>query len=189
MAVQVLSKEEVERLLSVPDLRTRHGARDRALLALMVLGGLRIAEVCSLRKEDAMEQGGVTRLSFIGKGGKRRTVTLPSAAAQALHAAMAKSTSLHIFPAQEKVSQHPFSTRGARWVVTQCFKAAGLPEWVHPHSLRHTCATMLLRATNGDMRTVQRTLGHSSPATTAKYYDGWDNTDADRAASALESYL
>lgn len=186
MAVQVLSRDEVTRLLDVPDLRTRHGRRDRALLAVMALGGLRIAEAAGLRRENVAVQDGVTRLTFDGKGGKRRTVTLPSLAADALRDAMEHSTSPFVFPGRCGAALSP---RGARFAVTRCFSAAGLPEWTHPHSLRHTCATMLLRATNGDMRTVQRTLGHSSPATTAKFYDGYNSTDSDRAAAAMERYL
>ncbi len=190
MAVQVLDKTEVTRLLNTPDLRTRHGKRNRALLAVMVLGGLRIAEATNLCYKDVVVQGKTTRLTFTGKGGKRRTVTLPPKAAQALHEHMARSPEVvYVFQAHDTNRLAPLSTRGARHAVTQCFKSAGLPDWVHPHSLRHTCATMILRATGGDMRTAQRTLGHSNPATTAKYYDGWDSTDSDRAANALEKYL
>lgn len=187
MAVQVLSKDEVTRLLAVPDTRCRHGKRDRALLAVMALGGLRIAEAASLRREHVQDRDGVLRLTFDGKGGKRRTVTLPGIAADALRDAMEHHRGDYLFPAHRK--GRPISPRGARYAVSQCFAAAGLPEWVHPHSLRHTCATMLLRATNGDMRTVQRTLGHSSPTTTAMFYDGYNSTDSDRAATAMETWL
>lgn len=189
MPVKVLTKDEVTRLLDAPDLRTRHGRRDRALLAVMALGGLRIAEAAGLRRQDVAVQDGVTRLTFDGKGGKRRTVTLPRLAADALHDALARHTSEWCFPGHDRQYTAPLSPRGARFVATRCFTAAGLPEWVHPHSLRHTCATFMLRATNGDMRTVQRTLGHASPATTAKFYDGYDSTDSDRAAAAMERYL
>jgi integrase len=189
MAVQVLTKAEVARLLDVPDLRRHHGARDRALIALMVLGGLRIAEASGLRRDEVHPSGGVVRLTFDGKGGKRRTVTLPRLAADAMRAVLATGEGEYCFPSRTRASTGPLTPRGARHIVTQCFRAAGLPEWVHAHSLRHTCATLMLRATNGDMRTVQRTLGHASPVTTAKYYDGYDSTDADRAATALEKYL
>ncbi len=187
MAVKVLSKEEVRRLLDVPDLRTRYGRRDRALLSVMVLGGLRIAEAASLRRENVSERDGVVRLTFTGKGNKLRTVTLAAQAAEAVLDTMVHTRGDYLFPAHRK--GRPISTRGARHASSQCFAAAGLPSWAHPHSLRHTCATMLLRATNGNMRVVQRTLGHSNPSTTARYYDGWDSTDSDRAAVALENYL
>lgn len=189
MAVQVLTKAEVTHLLSIPDTRCLHGHRDRALLAVMVLGGLRIAEAASLRRDNVADRDGVLRLTFDGKGGKRRTVTLPRLAADALREALASYKGEYCFPARNRQSTAPLSPRGARYVITQCFKAAGLPKWVHPHSLRHTCATMLLRATNGDMRTVQRTLGHSSPVTTALFYDGYNSTDSDRAAAAMEKWL
>jgi integrase/recombinase XerD len=186
--VQVLSKDEVGRLLEVPDLRCRSGRRDRALLSTMVLGGLRIAEASGLRRDEVFEVEGVVRLTFAGKGGKRRTVTLPTQAAAALLDHLNHSTGEFVFSARTDRSA-ALSPRAARYITQKCFASAGLPDWAHPHSLRHTCATMLLRATNGDMRTVQRTLGHSSPVTTAKFYDGYDSTDSDRAAVAMERWL
>lgn len=190
MTVKVLTKDEVERLLAVPDLRTRNGRRDLAFLSVMALGGLRIQEACTLRRDEVSDEGGVMRLTFTGKGRKLRTVTLPSRAAEAvrrtLHDFRRKPTE-YVFHGRSHLK--PMSVRGGRYIADQCFERARLEAWVHPHSLRHTCATMLLRATNGDMRTVQRTLGHASPATTAKHYDGWDSTDTDRAAAALERYL
>jgi len=153
----------------------------------MVLGGLRIAEACGLRRDEVFEHDGALRLTFNGKGNKLRTVTLPTVAADALRATLADHTKPYCFPTVHAGTR--LSVRGGRFVAAQCFTAAGLPEWVHPHSLRHTCATLLLRATNGDIRTVQRTLGHASPETTSRHYDGWNSTDSDRAAAALERYL
>lgn len=180
MQPQVLKPEQVTSLLEAPDRRTRHGHRDRAFLALMALGGLRIAEACSLRR-DSITRDGATRITFIGKCSKLRTVTLPRVAAEAVDAALARHDGPYILGGDA-----PWPVRTARRVATRYFDACGFEAWVHPHSLRHTCATTLLRATNGDMRTVQRTLGHTSPQTTAKYYDGWDSRDSDRAAAALD---
>lgn len=187
MAVPVLTKDEVERLLAAPDRRTRYGRRDVAFLSVMALGGLRIAEACSLRRDEVFDHDGLMRLTFSGKGDKLRTVTLPSVAADAVRRTLNDFKSEYVFVG--RCHKRPLTPRGGRWIADQHFMSAKLEAWVHPHSLRHTCATMLLRATNGDMRTVQRTLGHSSPQTTAKHYDGWDSTDSDRAAAALERYL
>ena len=123
------------------------------------------------------------RITFVGKGAKRRTVTLPRVAAAALHATLKDFPGPHVFYSRDNVLK-PLSTRGGRWVAQSYFDRLGFEAWVHPHSLRHTCATMLLRAT--DIRTVQRTLGHSSPTTTSAFYDGWDSTDADRAAEKMD---
>ena len=188
MAVKVLTKDEVGRLLAAPDRRTRRGRRDVALLSVMTLGGLRIAEACGLRRDEVSDLDGIMRLTFSGKGDKLRTVTLPAPAANAVRRTLGdyKGTP-YVFPG--RCHKHALSPNGGWRVATTYFRALGFKAWVHPHSLRHTCATMLLRATNGDMRTVQRTLGHASPSTTAKHYDGWDSTDTDRAAAALERYL
>lgn len=187
MPPKVLSPSEVTSLLDAPDLRSRWGRRDRALLAVMALGGLRIAEACSLRREHLDTSGSVTRLTFPGKGGKVRTVTLPHVAADAVARILPDFPAPFLFYSGDSrhFEQRPLSTRGARWVAERYFRDAGLGEWVHCHSLRHSNATILLRALNGDMRTVQRHLGHASPATTAKHYDGWDSTDSDRAAAKM----
>ncbi len=182
MQPRVLKPGEVTRLLDSPDRRGRYGRRDRAFLSLMALGGLRIAETCSLRREHVTVDSERTRITFTGKGGKLRTVTLPRVAADALHITLRDFHGPFVF-----YSGHgrPLTPRSGRYIAQRYFAACGFEAWVHPHSLRHTCATTLLRATNGDMRTVQRTLGHSSPQTTARYYDGWDSRDSDRAAAAL----
>ena len=187
MTVPVLTKDEVTRLLNVPSSRTAVGRRDRALLSVMALGGLRIAEAVGLKRDNVHEHDGVTRLTFSGKGDKMRTVTLPQKAADALRRSLADHSHPHCFLSADH--GWPLSVRGGRYVADKCFSAAGLADWVHPHTLRHSCATMLLRATNGDIRTVQRTLGHASPETTAKFYDGWNSTDSDRAAAALERFM
>ena len=184
MHPRVLTPTEVTRLLNAPDLRSKWGRRDRTLLSLMALGGLRIAEATSLTRESVLVDGGITRLTFTGKRNKLRTVTLPRVAATALHSTLRDFPGSTIFYSHSRMKT--LGVRGARKVAQSYFNACGFEEWVHPHSLRHTCATTLLRATNGDMRTVQRTLGHTSPQTTARYYDGWDSRDSDRAARAMD---
>jgi integrase/recombinase XerC/integrase/recombinase XerD len=57
----------------------------------------------------------------------------------------------------------------------------GLPEWLHPHALRHYYGTKLMRET-GDIFLVSRVLGHSNMQTTARYYLAFDASYADRAA-------
>ena len=181
MHPQVLKPSDVTRLLGRPDLRSKWGRRDRTLLSIMALSGLRIAEVCGLTRDNVVVKAGRTRLTFAGKGGKLRTVTLPRTAADALHVTLKDFPGPVVFYSHSRMKL--LGVRGGRKIAQRYFDAVGFEGWVHPHSLRHTCATTLLRVT--DMRTVQRTLGHSSPNTTARYYDGWDSTDSDRAADKM----
>ena len=69
-------------------------------------------------------------------------------------------------------------------VVVRSAQAANLPAWVHPHTLRHSYATKLIRAT-GDVFLVSRVLGHSNMQTTARYYLSYDATYADKAAEVF----
>lgn len=182
--LKILTTDELDRLIHAPDWRSKAGRRDRALLLLMAHGGLRIAEACALRADDIHTDGGVTRLTFSGKGKKTRTVSLTPAAEHALQVVLTDRPGEEFVFYGENVHK-AISPRGARWLFYRYRDEVGLGKDVHPHTLRHTLATMLLRATGGDIRTVQRTLGHSSPVTTMKYYDGWDSRDCDRAAAAL----
>lgn len=181
--LRILTKDEINTLVTAPDWRTTTGRRDKALLLLMAQGGLRIAEVCALRVSEVMVDGDLTRITFSGKGGKTRTVSLPPVAAKALQAVMSKRIGEEFIFAG--VNQHKALTpRGARWIFYKYRDSSHLGKDVHPHSLRHTYATMLMRA-SGNLFMVQRVLGHSSPATTAKYYLAWNNRDADEAARLM----
>lgn len=184
MTVKILTKEQIERLLSQPDRRTERGRRDVAMMGLMALGGLRISEVTNLRRDEVIVDDGRTRLVFAGKGGKVRTVTLPEKAAVWLNKYMLTHTSPYAFPG--RYGPHsPISANAAWRTVTAHAEAAGLPKWFHPHSLRHTYATALIRSTS-NLHLVQRVLGHSSPQTTATYYLAFDRSDADKAAEVFE---
>lgn len=188
MSVKVLGKEEIHSLVHAPDHRSNDGKRDRALFAIMAYGGLRVGEACQLRRENIIVTENITRLTFVGKGGKTRTVTLPEVASRLLHDAVkvAPKRSPYIFHGNSKTS--PLSVDGARFIFYRYRDALGLPSWVRPHTLRHSFATLLLRHT-GDLRTVQMTLGHSNPNTTVRFYSGWDTTDCDRAATALAAAI
>ncbi len=183
---RVLRPQQVTRLLSVPDRRTHQGLRDTALLAVMVTGGLRIHEAVRLTRDALYEERGRLRLEFAGKGGRRRTVTLPPTGARALRAWLAdgRAHAHWVFPGRH--NEH-LSIRSAQDVVKARCRAVGLP-WVHAHSLRHTCASTIMRAT-ADLHLVQNVMGHASPITTSRYYLAFSPRDADRGAEAMERAL
>jgi len=90
---------------------------------------------------------------------------------------MQKATSDYLFAGRSG----PLSPRSGHFIVCSYAKKIGLPDWVHPHSLRHTYGTKIMRET-GDIFLVSRVLGHADISTTAKYYLAYDPSYADKAA-------
>lgn len=179
--LQVLTEDQVNALLSAPDHRTREGRRDRAFLHILGLGGLRIAEACNLKVTDIEKVGEEMFLTFTGKKGKTRTVALPSRAVSAVERHLTGHKSPFVFPGYSG----PLTSRAGYNIVLRHARDAGLPDWVHPHSLRHTYGTRLMRAT-GDLFLVSRVMGHSSTQTTAQYYLAYDRSYASRASKAVK---
>ena len=183
--LKTLTDAQVDALVAAPDARTRDGIRDRAFLHILAFGGLRIAEACGLAKTNInYGPSGQMWLTFEGKGGRTRTVSLPKRAVSAIEKWLPYLDTTWLFPSRLGRSTGrygPFTTRGAHKLVTRAVLKAGLPIWVHPHSLRHTYGTKLMRET-GDIFLVSRVLGHSTIKTTASYYLGFDTSYADRAA-------
>jgi integrase/recombinase XerD len=167
----VLSPASVERLLAVPNSATPLGRRDRAALETLYATGCRASEVASLRLGD-LDLPGAT-LRCVGKGDKQRVVPLGTRALAALGAYLADRLGLlRNAPATDAVfltrRGRPLS-RVALWrVVKLAARAAGLPDRVSPHTLRHSFATHML-AGGADLRVVQELLGHASIGTTQIY--------------------
>lgn len=166
-----LSEDEVDSLLSEPDLDTALGLRDKAMLELLYSSGLRITELISVEMNQIGFQQGVMRV--IGKGNKERIVPIGEEALQAI-AQYIRHGRAEL--ANEKVSDCLFlSTRGQR-MTRQTFwhrikfyaKTAGIRKHLSPHTLRHAFATHLLNH-GADLRTLQMLLGHSDLSTTQIY--------------------
>ncbi len=184
----VLRPRDVERLLAQPDARRWRGRRDRALLSVMVLGGLRVGEAVRLTRDNVeTARGGVIRLTFTGaKSGARRTVTLPPTAAKTLRSWLADPRCGRWWLFAGRRGDH-LSVRAAQDVVDGAGRS-GLGRHVRAHALRHTCGSMIARATS-DIRKAQVVLGHADIRTTARFYSAYTVRDADDAAAALEGVL
>jgi integrase/recombinase XerD len=168
---ETLTVAEVEALLeAAPDLRSR------ALLELLYAAGLRVSEALGLDREDLSTDGGFVRV--IGKGDKERLVPVGDIALDWLARWMADARPAllaiaHVAPARG--GPLFLGDRGGRLARQQAFaivkataRAAGLPEAVSPHTLRHSFATHLLEG-GADLRIVQELLGHASISTTQLY--------------------
>lgn len=149
-------------------------ARDRAMLELLYGSGLRVSELVglSLDRVDLVER----EARVVGKGNKERLVPLGTASADALRAwlevrgTMRNPRTGAQDPNAVFLGHHGtrLTTRQVQNVVRR-YGALGAGRGdLHPHALRHTCATHLLDA-GADLRTIQELLGHASLSTTQRY--------------------
>ncbi len=171
-SLDLITPQELVRLLEAPDTTTPVGARDRAILDLLFSTGLRISELCSLNIDDL----DLTRDEFSvrGKGDKIRVVFLSERAKQSIKAYLAKRKDLDeaLFIQYGKnaknASELRLSVRAVQRMMKQMAAKAGITRKVTPHVIRHSFATDLLQ--NGaDLRSVQALLGHANIGTTQVY--------------------
>lgn len=148
--------------------------RDRAILALLYGGGLRVGELVGLRLGSIDLAAG--RVRVVGKGDKERVVPIGAGAVEALRAYLACRARL-VHPRTGE--QHPdavflgqrgtaLTSRQVQNVVRRWGALGGGRGDLHPHALRHTCATHLLDA-GADLRAIQELLGHATLSTTQRY--------------------
>jgi len=144
-------------------------ARDLTMLELMYGSGLRLAEVCGLRLNDLDPGSGEVRV--LGKGHKTRIVPIGDKALDAvrrwlvLRPTYAPASEAALFVSQRG---NPIAPRTVQARLTRLARKHGLAGRVHPHMLRHACASHFLQ-NSGDLRAVQELLGHSSLSTTQIY--------------------
>ena len=157
--------------------RTPASVRDRAILEVLYGTGMRVSELAGLSLSDLGSDTGLVRV--LGKGDKERLVPMGRCARRALDAWLGPRGRPEFEPRRwarrgdaEAVF---FNARGGRltrqgiWgVLKKRARAAGIEDRVHPHVLRHSCATHML-AHGADIRVVQELLGHASIATTQLY--------------------
>jgi len=169
--------------------RTATGKRDRALLQVMADAGLRISEALRLRPQDLRQENGrVVALDIhAGKGDKDRAAYCTSQLSDKILRWLDKRQALGVngkAPVFCRIKGQLGAPLGARSVqdrIKALAEAAAIEFPVHPHTLRHTCATRLLRA-GGNLRVVQEALGHANIATTQMYTH---ITSPEREAAAL----
>lgn len=165
---EVLSVEEVEKLLNTPNNNCFIGARDKAIFELLYASGLRVSELCGLSRECFIEDF----VKVYGKGRKERLVPLGSKAKEALEFYLKHYRDKMIHITSDKI----FVTQGGkpidRITIYKRIKAyanvADIRKNFSPHTLRHSFATHLLD--NGaDLRVIQEMLGHASISSTDRY--------------------
>ncbi|HEX2579457.1 MAG TPA: site-specific tyrosine recombinase XerD [Rhabdochlamydiaceae bacterium] len=161
---EVLTIEEVSRLLAMPDSQSAIGARDRAIFMVMYASGLRVSELCGLNLRDVSDD----QVRVRGKGSKERVIPIAEAAVAAVDDYLTRFRTEGDGPLF--LSRHgKRMDRVTLWQRVKFYgKKAGIQKTISPHTLRHSFATHLLE--NGaDLRVIQEMLGHSNIATTDRY--------------------
>jgi integrase/recombinase XerD len=165
---QVLTIEEVDTLLSSVNENTDMSIRNRAMFEMLYATGLRNTELITLKFSNInMEEN---FLKVLGKGSKERLAPFGETAKRFLQIYLAKrkpalSPDEYVFLSR---INKPLS-RVSLWIqINAAGKKAGIAKSIHPHILRHSCASHLL-AGGADIRFVQEILGHSSITSTQIY--------------------
>jgi integrase/recombinase XerD len=168
---KTLSMEEVEALLSAPDLTSPLGVRDKAMLECLYATGIRVSELVSLTfSQIHLEE---RYILIVGKGNKERVVPFGETCAHYLKKYLSEVYPL--FKRRGKTEKLFLTARGKGmtrqqfWNRIQFYrKKAGIRSPVTPHVLRHSFATHLLER-GADLRSLQLLLGHASIGTTQIY--------------------
>jgi len=182
---EVLSPDEVERLLAAIAIEEPLAFRDRAMLELAYGAGLRVGEWITLKVNDLMLDEGVVRV--FGKGSKERLVPVGGSAIGAVAIYLrelrprleeaGRRTARGVAVGRASQAQGvlflnargaPLSRMGAWKILRKYVELAGITKRVTPHTLRHSFATHLLEG-GADLRSVQEMLGHADISTTQVY--------------------
>jgi len=167
----VLSVDEVGRLLAAPSLDDPLTFRDRALLELAYGAGLRVSEWITLAVRDVLFEEGLVRV--FGKGSKERLVPIGRSAIGAV-AIYLRELRPRLERGEGKgilllnARGRPLTRMGAWKILRRYVEKAQITKHVSPHTLRHSFATHLLEG-GADLRAVQEMLGHVDISTTQIY--------------------
>ncbi|MCC5877944.1 MAG: tyrosine recombinase XerC [Candidatus Sumerlaeia bacterium] len=176
-----LPPDEARRLVLSMDPEHPDHLRDRTILVLLLMTGMRLSELTGLNRNDPSFEA--RTIKVLGKGRKERLVPMNRLAEAALRNWLAEgpsptdgSNALFVNRRGERISK-----RTVQYIVHKAVKRAGLDPRISPHKLRHTFATTLY-AEETDLRDIQELLGHANIASTSIYTH--TNVDKVRAAVA-----
>jgi len=167
---EVLTVNEVQKILDQPTTDNARGIRDRSILELLYATGMRASELVSLKVGDVNLDVGYIRC--FGKGSKERIVPLGSHARMWIARYTKEVRPKHARSGHEALFLSRLGkglSRVELWrMIRKYVSKSGISKHVSPHTLRHSFATHLLEG-GADLRSVQEMLGHSSISTTQIY--------------------
>ena len=168
----VLDVNEIDKILSAPDVNDKLGLRDKAMLELFYACGTRVSELIDLKVNDLFFDDEIIRV--FGKGSKERLIPIGSSAIKWVGEYLKKSRPL-LMKKSKSENNLFLNSRGSKlsrmgvWkIIDRYVKEAGIEKDVHPHTFRHSFATHLLEG-GADLRAVQEMLGHADISTTQIY--------------------
>lgn len=168
---EVLSVEEIDRILETIDVSTGEGQRNRAMLEVLYSCGLRVSELISLRISDIYPDEEFIRVE--GKGSKQRLVPISQTALHEIRNYMKCRGELVVKRGSEDILF--LNRRGAKmtrvmvfYIVKKQAELAGIRKVISPHTFRHSFATHLLEG-GANLRAIQEMLGHEKITTTEIY--------------------
>lgn len=168
---EVFDEQEVNDLLTAPELNTERGLRDAAMLELLYATGLRVSELVTLTTDSLDEESGFIRV--IGKGDKERIVPVGEIALERIARYQRQARSVLLkgknTPALFVTNRGGAMTRQNFWyLIRRHASNAGILKPISPHLLRHSFAVHLLNH-DADLRAIQMMLGHADISTTEIY--------------------
>lgn len=168
----VLTLDEIDRVIDAIDLSQLEGQRNRAMIEVLYSCGLRVSELCNLKISDLYLDEEFVRVT--GKGDKQRLVPISPRAIAELNYYFNDRDHIEIKPGYEDyvfISERrrkPLSRITVFHIVKELVEAVGIQKNVSPHTFRHSFATHLLEG-GANLRIIQAMLGHESIATTEIY--------------------
>jgi integrase/recombinase XerD len=168
----VLTIEEIDAILNIPDVSGKLGLRDKALLELLYACGTRVSELINLKVSDLFFNEEVIRV--LGKGSKERIIPIGSSAIKWVEEYLLNSRPLLEKKLKSEnilflnVRGRMLSRMGLWKIVDKYVRLSRIKKEVHPHTFRHSFATHLLEG-GADLRAVQEMLGHADISTTQIY--------------------
>lgn len=167
---EILSVDEMTKILETPDISTLKGIQDKAIMEVLYATGMRVSELCNLKLSQLHLDVGT--VNIIGKGNKERISLLGEEAIESIENYL--NNVRHRYILQDTTSVFlsrrgkPFSRQGIWKIIKEIVQQANITKEVTPHTFRHTTATHLL--SNGmDLKYIQELLGHEQLVTTQIY--------------------
>lgn len=183
----VLTTQEVDRIIGTIDRTTAKGRRDSAMLEVLYSCGLRVSELTSLRMSDLFFGEGYIRV--IGKGDKQRLVPVSAVARDKIQDWLEDRRAMSTKGKDREIVF--LNNRGGSLtrvmvftIIRQAVQRAGIEKKISPHTFRHSFATHLLEG-GASIRQVQEMLGHESILTTEIY----THLDRDHLRRTVEEHL
>lgn len=164
-----LTINDIEKILSVPDMKTSIGIRDAFVLELLYVTGIRVSEMTNIKITDI--EMSTRRIKILGKGSKERYVLYGSRCDELLKKYLAIRSDFVKVPIDYLIlskTGRKINPKEVRNIINRIKSKAGIEMSISPHTFRHTFATHMLNE-GADIRAVQELLGHENLSTTTIY--------------------